>query len=155
MIWFDIKKLEQRLTSGALTNQEAFCYLLANLILYSITPYLSNHDHSSWWLSAEAGLAVCITIIGTKQVFDINTSGDDKDFLQRFLSVSFVITIRLLVFVCILSIPLAIIQLIAQDLLEVDILASKEFDIAITVGAEIIFYFMLIASFKRIAFHSN
>jgi len=116
MIWFKVKKLEKGLADGNISDKEGFNYLLINLIMCSIVPYLSINDHKNkWLLILEVTTMVIMTVFGVKKTFDINENGDSKDFFKRFLSLSFVNGIRLVVFVAIAAIPLGIITYIFEN----------------------------------------
>jgi hypothetical protein len=152
MIWFDIKELERGLKNGDLSDKDIFNYLLANLIMYSIVPYLSTNDYTTKWLLAiEIVVTIVITLIGTKRTFDINTAGDSKDYFKRFLSLSFVTGIRLLVFVCIAAIPLGVIVYFVDKNISTNENLKDLFDIALTTVAGLLYYFMLTNSFKRVS----
>ena len=84
MIWFDIQELERSLKNGEVSDRLIFKYLLGSLILYSIFPYMSGNDSSAIvMILFQALFTIAITIIGSKKVFDINESGDSKDFFKR------------------------------------------------------------------------
>jgi hypothetical protein len=152
MIWFDIKELETGLKNGALSDKEIFNYLLANLILYSVVPYIGSNDYTTKWLIAiEIVIVIAITVIGTKKTFDINSAGDNKDYFKRFLSLSFVTGIRLLVLVCVVAIPIGIIAYFVDKNLGASENARDLFDIALTAVSGVLYYFMLINSFKRVS----
>lgn len=152
MIWFDIKELEQGLKNDTLSDKDIFNYLLANLIMYSIVPYVSSNDYTTKWLIAiEILVAVSITVLGTKRTFDINTAGDNKDYFKRFLSLSFVTGIRLLGFVCIAAIPVGIIVYLVDKNIGANENIKDFFDIALMAVVGILYYFMLTNSFRRVS----
>lgn len=152
MIWFDIKELERGLKDGGLSDKYIFNYLLASLIMYSIVPYLSSYDYTTKWLLAiDIAIAVGVTVIGTKRTFDINSAGDSKDFFKRFLSLSFVTGIRLLVFACIAAIPVGLIVLLVGKSISSNENIKDFFNIALTTVAGILYYFMLTSSFRRVS----
>ncbi len=152
MIWFDIGELELRLKNGDLSDKDSFYYLLANLVLFSIVPYIESNDYTNKWLIAlEIAVLIAMTVIGTKRTFDINSAGDNKDYLKRFLSLSFVTGIRLLVLVCIAAIPVGtIVYLLDKSIRAIENIDNL-FDIAVTVVANLVYYFMLTKSFKRVS----
>ena len=47
MIWFDIKRLEKQMADGELSDKDGFNYLLANMIMFSLTPYLTGDRYQS------------------------------------------------------------------------------------------------------------
>jgi hypothetical protein len=152
MIWFDIGELELRLKNGDLSDKDSFYYLLANLVLYAIAPYIdSNDDTTKWLIALEIVIAIAMTVIGTKMTFDTNSAGDNKDYLKRFLSLSFVTGIRLLVFVCIAAIPVGTVIFFLGESIGASKNMANLFDIAFTVVAGLVYYFLLIKSFRRVS----
>jgi hypothetical protein len=152
MIWFDIGELELRLKNGDLSDKDSFYYLLANLILFAIAPYIDSQDDTSKWVIAlEIVIAIAMTVIGTKMTFDINSAGDNNDYLKRFLSLSFVTSIRLLVFVCIAAIPVGTVIYFLGESIGASKNIANLFDIAFTVIAGLVYYVMLTRSFKRVS----
>ena len=152
MIWFDIKELEQGLKNGDLSDKAIFNYLLANLIMFSIVPYISSNDYTTKWLIAiEIVVAIAITVIGTKRTFDINSAGDNKDYFKRFLSLSFVTGIRLVVFVFIAAIPVGIIVYLVDKSIGENENAKDLFNLTLMAVVGIFYYYMLTNSFKRVS----
>lgn len=95
IICFNIKELENKLRIGDISESTFFNYLLANSIIFAIFSFLPSNEYTmKWVLAIEIVLGLAITIIGIKTTFDINSAGDKKDYLGRFLSLSFVIGIR-------------------------------------------------------------
>lgn len=152
MIWFDIQQLETGLKNRTLSEKQIFYYLLANLILFSVVPYIAtNNNQNNWLIAFEILIIITITIIGTKKTFDINSAGDNKDYYERFLSLSFVVGIRFIVLVLVLMIPFYIIE----DLVAKNISVNKDLtglsDILFAVVGEVLYYYMLTKSFKRVS----
>lgn len=157
MIWFDINELERGLKNGEVSDKGIFNYLLGNLILYSVVPLIAGSDPSAFGMILfQVLFTIAITVIGSKKVFDINESGDRKDFFKRFLALSFVTGIRLVVFCLILAIPIGV----TFGALDINPNATPYseglFDLILMVGSSIIYYYMLINSFKRVSHgHQN
>lgn len=152
MIWFEIKELEQGLKNGDLSDKAILNYLLANLIMYSIVPYISSNDYTTKWLIAiEIVVAVAITVIGTKRTFDINCAGDNKDYFKRFLSLSFVTGIRLVVFAFIAAIPVGIILYLVNKSIGENENVKDLFNLTLMAVVGIFYYLMLTNSFKRVS----
>jgi len=152
MIWFEIKELEQGLKNGDLSDKAILNYLLANLIMYSIVPYISSNDYTTKWLIAiEIVVAVAITVIGTKRTFDITCAGDNKDYFKRFLSLSFVTGIRLVVFAFIAAIPVGIILYLVNKSIGENENVKDLFNLTLMAVVGIFYYLMLTNSFKRVS----
>jgi hypothetical protein len=153
MIWFNIKELERRLKGNELSDKQAFIYLVANLMVYTLAPYLPRENSTkSWWLIAiEVGIVLIITVLGIKRTFDINQSGDNSDYFRRFISLSFVTNVRFLVFVFLAAIPIGLIAVLIDTNFNIADSVKDLFDIALTAVAGIVYYFLLINSFKRVS----
>ena len=152
MIWFEIKELEQGLKNGDLSDKAILNYLLANLIMYSIVPYISSNDYTTKWLIAiEIVVLIAITVIGTKRTFDINCAGDNKDYFKRFLSLSFVTGIRLVVFAFIAAIPVGIILYLVNKSIGENENVKDLFNLTLMAVVGIFYYLMLTNSFKRVS----
>jgi hypothetical protein len=152
MIWFDLKELELKLRNGDLSNKDIFNYLLAGLLMESIFSYMKRDDYTSKWLVAiEIIIVIITTVVGMKRTFDINSTSDNKDYFKRYLSLSFVIGIRLVVFVFIAAIPIGIISYFVDKNIGVNQNMKDIFNLVIIAATGIFYYFMLINSFKRVS----
>ncbi|SFT87772.1 hypothetical protein SAMN04489724_2503 [Algoriphagus locisalis] len=152
MIWFDIQELERGLRNGEISDKGIFNYLLGNLILFSISPLIAGDDSSTIvMILFQVLFTIAITAIGTKKVFDINESGDRKDFFKRYLALSFVTGIRLLVFCLIIAIPVGITFGIVGINPNATPNSEGFFDLIFIVGTSVIYYYMLLNSFKRVS----
>src|SRR5690606_41385369 len=102
MIWFDQNKLEQRLLKGELSDHHAFIYLLAQLALICVLLQLPFEESSLWyvWLL----ISLVVTVAGVSWSFRINQKGGDRDYLRRFIALSFVAIMRCLLLVFFISI---------------------------------------------------
>lgn len=151
MIWFDIKELERGLKNEELSDNTIFNYLLANLIIYSLASYVASNEYkTNTILLLELIVTLSITIIGTKRAFDINSGGDSKDFLKRYLSLSFVSGVRLVVFI---TLPFGIIKAISNGGMgtKYNNNTTDLFDIFLTGVVGLVYYLILTNSFKRVS----
>jgi hypothetical protein len=152
MIWFDIKELERKLKIGDVSESAFFNYLLANLIILSIFPYLSTNDYTvKWVIVVEIIIGIIVTVVGAKMTFDINSAGDKKDYLGRFLSLSFVIGLRLFAFIVIIGIPIALIFGLLNRNFDIDENLKDFLELGLVAGLSIFYYFMLTNSFKKVS----
>jgi len=98
-IW-KVNKLTEDLKLGRVTSKEEFKYLLANTVAVVIItdPYLyigtsyNNND------IINTISMLLISIIGLLYCYKVNTSGDNNDYIRRFICISIPIAIRILVF---------------------------------------------------------
>ncbi len=152
MIWFDIKELERSLKTDNVSDKVVFYYLLVTLLIFTVAPYFTTLEHESkWMLTGEIILSLAITIFGTKMTFDINSSGDNKDYFRRFLSLSFVTAVRLLVFSIILAIPVAIVWAFLEDMIVTNQVVKQVLDLGLLLAVGLFYYYMLVNSFKRVS----
>ncbi|SFB43500.1 hypothetical protein [Algoriphagus aquimarinus] len=157
MIWFDIKELERGLINREISDRVIFNYLLGNLILYSISPYLAGSDSPGFLLIfLQIAVTLVITVVGTSRTYEINTSGDRRDYFKRFLSLSFVTGIRLFVFMIIAAIPIGIILGVLGFNPFVNKYSEGLFNLILMAGGGVLYYYMLTNSFKRVSHgHQN
>jgi hypothetical protein len=152
MIWFNTKELEKQLIDGALSDKDSYYYLFTTFILFSLLPYLPDEDfiEASYWFRVSLVIVdVGITAITIKETNKINQQGDSQDYLKRFLSLSFVNSIRLAVYLA----PVFVVLELLDDYLNDNTLYSYWHGACIlllTIASSVIFYFMLTNSFKRV-----
>ncbi|HWN93703.1 MAG TPA: hypothetical protein VNT99_01610 [Methylomirabilota bacterium] len=103
MYWWRIEPLKSELASGAVSESEKLKYLIAMLLLYVVSGEVSylaalatpeDTLTTTDWLSSS--LLVITTFIGAYYCYGRNRSGDAKCFLERFVCLSWPITIRFL-----------------------------------------------------------
>lgn len=151
MIWFDIKELEKGLVNGEVSDKEVYNYLLASLIVMTVTSYLGSGDYSNKWLTfIEAIVSIFITFIMVKATFDINNNGDNRDYFKRFISLSFVSGIRLIAFALIAAIPIGIIMYFVKNSLGDNQNTKDIFNVFLVTIFGIAYYYILTNSFRRV-----
>ena len=94
-----------------------------------------------------------ITIVGTYLVFKVNSDGDNRDFLKRYFSLSFVNGLRLVLFAVGIRLIFKIIMfVIPLDLWHTinDFFGEDAGEFFFDIILSIIFYVLLMASFKRV-----
>jgi hypothetical protein len=95
MYFWNIDKLKANLCAGTLSNHEQFKYLLANLIFgplfFQIGQFKYEQDID--WI-----FSLAITVGGVVYCYKMNKGRIGHHFLVRFLSIAFVINIRLVIF---------------------------------------------------------
>lgn len=151
MIWFDIKELEKELATGEVSDREGYQYLLASMVAMTVTSYLGSGNYANKWLSLiEAVISLFITVALLKVTFDINNNGDNKDYLKRFVSLSFVSGIRLMVLVLIAAIPIGIIMYFVRMTFGDNQTSKDIFSVCLVTCFGIAYYFILTNSFRRV-----
>ena len=151
MIWFDIKQLEKELAEGNLSDKEGYNYLLTTFILFTFPIYLTGEKFENQWFTfIQFVIDILFTIIFIRKTFEINTNGDNKDYLKRFLGLSFVTCIRLIVYILIAAIPAGIIIYIVEKSGPIEKNNKDLLMFLINFPFGIVFYYMLINSFRRV-----
>jgi hypothetical protein len=96
MYFWNIKALKESLSNEGLSENESFKYLLATLILFTLASfpfeYSNDMDTLSWLV--ELG----IIAFGTFLCFRANGAAEGKFFLQRYLSLAWVLSVKLIAF---------------------------------------------------------
>lgn len=92
MYFWKIDKLKKDLLKKPLSENESFKYLFATLVLYALgtIPVLENNilNVSSVIITA------LITAIGVYYIYKCNKGASGNNFLQKYLSIGWVLTIR-------------------------------------------------------------
>lgn len=152
MVWFDIKELERGLRNGDVSDRMVFNYLLASLIITSLASYIADQDDRSvWFVVAEIGAMFTIVTIGTKATYDINSTGDGRDYFRRYLSLSFVTGIRLVVFCVPAGIAVGIVVYFVNKVMPSNAFSKDLFTVMLVPAVGIWYYFMLANSFRRVS----
>jgi len=160
MIWFSLKKLEDKLKKFELTERDGYNYLFAFAILAVISDYaLSEATTAStvkWINRIQYYGSLIITIWGLSKSFRQNESGDNKEFLKRFLSLAWVIGVRIFL----ILIPIAILVFVGFYVanymsdptfeLQADNAVSDYIVVLMTLTTEIIYFSLIIKSFNRV-----
>lgn len=152
MIWFKIKELEKLLAEGKLSDTLAFNYLLTSLIIITASNYLTDED-PKWAVWGHLLISLGAIIWGVRKTFEINQEGDNRDYLNRFISLTFVAGIRIVVCIVFISFLIVISKLILNALgVSID-LSSFQKELLELVAFFIftgLYYAMLLSSFKRV-----
>jgi hypothetical protein len=98
MIFWKTKQLRNDIITGSISEKEKMKYLLATMITYAIAGELPGSDANDGYYLAEFLSVVFVTIIGIIFCYDANNKGDGKNFIERFICISWPITIKITVF---------------------------------------------------------
>mgnify|MGYP003133535777 FL=1 len=155
MIWLNLKKLERLLIQNKITESISYQYLLVFLVMLTLAssfPETDDFSHYGWEV-AYIILELLITIVGTYLVFQENEKGDNRDFLKRYFSLSFVNGLRLVLFAVLIRLVFKIIMfVIPLDLWYTinDFFGEDSGEFFFDIILSIVFYMLLMASFKRV-----
>ena len=109
-IW-KIDKLNQQLISSELSEPDAFKYIMANTILYSLAmiEYTTPNEYDTY----NGILGVFLSIIGVWFIYKCNGGKNGKYFIGRYISISWVVFVR---FTVLFLLPAAIAMIAVQEL---------------------------------------
>lgn len=155
MIFLSIKKLEKQLAEGQLTEKDGLHYLISWAILLSlIVLFPKESSYSNLWFDfADLLFSLLITIFGIKYIFRIHAKNWKDQFLKNFISLAFVHFWRLVIVLAIIMLlGKIILYFIPLDyFLWIDGLLKEDFtNLLFSITLELIYYFLLTNSFKRI-----
>lgn len=111
MYFWNIEALKKDIVKDRLTEKERFVYVLIYLVLTAVGfEYLQQVDTEleNIWDSIEAIANVLIVLIGTYCAYRANGGENGQDFLGRYFSVGFVVSIRFFVYLIPIVILLSI-----------------------------------------------
>lgn len=156
MNWYNIKKLETKLSAVEIEGRDAYQYLLTILIFLAVIIFFpeSTTSYSGfWWELAEFVIFLVILIMTARNTYLINAKGQNRDYTTRFISLAFVHGFRLLVLVGFMGLLYKIIMFIIP--LQIfhfinDLLIPDWTDLLIFTAIFIAYYFFMIRSFKRV-----
>ncbi len=155
MIWFNIKSLEEKLINNKISEETGYHYLLTFLIIVSIVIYSDIPDDfsSKWWSLADFLIGLVITIFGLAKIFKINTNADNKDFLKRYFSLSFVHSIRIAVVLTVLLILNKLIINLAPNTISnffTTLTTGDWAEFSSNILISLLYYWLLIRSFLKL-----
>lgn len=96
MIWFNLKKLEKRISANSLTDNEGYKYFLASALLIGVLDLLNRNMGLNYLIIINAIIALAFTIVNIVILYELNSSMDDKDFLLRYIAVMWMVRLRAL-----------------------------------------------------------
>ena len=149
-IW-KIDKLNKELITGELSEREKFKYLVASSIIYGlVTIRYSSPNHVDTWSGV---IAAIVAVIGLFFIYKCNGGDNGKEFLTRYLSISLVILIRVVV---LLMIPSLIVLMVVQEIYLGGIPdETTTVDLAYITIVEIVFVFWVAKHINKVARGSN
>ena len=98
MYWFNIKALKDDLKKGKLTQKDQMLYLLATFtfatIMQELATYFPIEDSATYLDYIDSLLYLVILISGIIYSYIVNGANSGKNFMQRYISISFVLGVR-------------------------------------------------------------
>jgi len=125
MYFINIKQLKQDIINKEFTEKDRFIYALIYIAIYAISNELAFFENStapvmSDYISSIG--TVIITVIGTYYFYRANGGNDGEDFLGRYFSIIWVVSMRLLLLVIIfigISIIINMNFIVDSDMLDI------------------------------------
>lgn len=155
MILFSIRELENLLIEGKISDKLIFNYLFIQIILLTLGGYLPLYeDFSPWAIWVHLIISLVAIFWGVRKTYDINREGDNRDYFKRFISLSFVAGIRTIVFSLIFILILNVGERVIEEITTSSakyVLWKNIFDLIGYVIFNVIYFYILITSFKRIS----
>ena len=105
MYFWRIEKLKTEMAIRPLSEREALPYLVVFVALYTAVTYIP-HTPQNLWDGLGAVWSVLLAAIGSIYIYHQNGGAGGQHFLQRYLAVGWVVTIRWLVVVILAAVPL-------------------------------------------------
>lgn len=157
MNFFRDKELAQRFAADKVSEKEIFYYfLISSLLFYLLTtttfmPLIEIK--ATFWDYVHDSITLVLALIGMIWTFSINSKGDNKNFVTRFVSLSFPIGIKCIILFFILCIPLVAIEIINEEKYNKNLLSEDWSVISSSVAALLIllYYYLRLAYSMKIA----
>jgi hypothetical protein len=100
MYFWDMRKLVDKLAKNQVNEKQIFCYFFIQLLIVygtvELTRYFGNQT-PNFWAIVDSVVFLAISAIGTWACFRANNGASGTDFLPRYISISFVASIRFMV----------------------------------------------------------
>jgi hypothetical protein len=99
MYFWKIDSLTQDLKNGAVPQSERFKYLLATVIAYAAVIELTFLfvEPITTLQTVQAVAVIALTIGGTIYCYLLNARGDNQEFIDRFVCIGWVVSVRVTV----------------------------------------------------------
>ena len=99
MYFWNIEKLKEDIVAERFSEKDRFAYLLIYVVLAAIVMEALLYievENSNIWDAVNSIGNIVIAIVGTFFAYEANGAREGKDFLGRYLSIGFVMSIRFL-----------------------------------------------------------
>ncbi|MCK7460542.1 hypothetical protein [Idiomarina aminovorans] len=107
MYFWDIDALKSDFLQGRFSQTQSFYYLLVMLVLFTL-PIGIVGDNTTVWDKAFFWVELVFVILGTTVAYKANGGRDGIEFLERYVSLSWVLFIRIIPFLILLVIAASI-----------------------------------------------
>lgn len=97
MYFWNIDALKRDFLQGRFSQTQAFYYLVVMLVLFTL-PIAIVGDNTTVWDKAMFWVDLAFVVFGTTVVYKSNGGRDGREFLERYVSLSWVLFVRLFPF---------------------------------------------------------
>ncbi|MFZ2631327.1 MAG: hypothetical protein WA081_09425 [Desulfosalsimonadaceae bacterium] len=136
MYFIKYQSLKEKLRERALTDREALPYFIIFLTLMALASSFSTSDEMNKWDYISGVVSLIISIGGVLYAYFQNGGPDGYDFIQKYVVLGWVITIRSILF----FIPVIIILFIIGYFLDIFKRSTSLFDVVVIAVIEIVIY---------------
>ena len=154
MYFWKTESLAAELRNGTLSQKDRFRYLLTFLIITALFADVSYYisEAPSTVAISESTLVVLITIFGTIWCYRTNKSGDDLEFIERFICLSLPVLVRLIViFLIFYSFYMIVGFYLFEDAFDKFTETTNWVDVGFTILFGLYFYWKLSRAIKGVA----
>ncbi|WP_437510766.1 hypothetical protein [Sorangium sp. So ce1099] len=138
MIFWNIKALRAALTHGTLPERARFIYLLTFVFVAAAVPEIpANSTPTNAWDSLRSGIAIASTVLGTIWAYHLNGGSHGRHFLERYVALTWVYSLRFMVMVIL---PGLVLAFITKALLELPTDATGPFDVALWSAVDVAYF---------------
>lgn len=97
MVWFSLRKLEEKISFNQVTESDGYKYFMATAIFVAVQEMYNSQMGFNSIIFLHDIISLAFTVVTILAAYEINNSTDGKDFLKRFISVTWMVKIRVLV----------------------------------------------------------
>lgn len=163
MYFWNIKALKKDLAINALSEPKVFFYFLAvlslNTLLFELTWIVPGRVETNIWDYIGYVVSVVFTIGGTLAAYRFNGGASGRDFLTRYFPLMWVLTIRFIVFLVPMLVPLMLLFSFSEvmsgtDAAGDDLTAFSMYMVLVSCAWFLVFYYRLAVHIAEVA-HPN
>lgn len=150
MNFINDKELAKRFRAKKVPSKERFWYLFILILAITISDFVlslpeCSHIEINGWDFSGGIVQLILAIVGTIVCYKSNESGDDKEFIERYISLAFPIGVQLLL------ITITLIALIVTVVMSTQIVIHKAaslLTLMITAFSYLYFYWRMNSSIR-------
>lgn len=157
MNFFRDKELAERFAADNVSEREKLYYLLFYVLIFAIFTSSffdmpENYKRNIWDYICDT-MAVLIPLGGCLWLYNINANGDNKNFIERYISLSFPISIKCTVYSLLLMLPIFIIGIWAEETYKITLVPENESSLflLLCILPIFIYYYLRLAYVMKIA----